>query len=290
MTQQPDDKKLKRLLSVEFQTEVDVPSGRPERRMFLKMYFDARDSGLLADIGDRRWRTLCALATYMNEDGTCYPSQARIAKDLGIYRQRVNERIHELLAYRFQGRPVITVKKARLTTPYGGRWASNVYQIHPVTGFHIFSDEGRSRSTASKTQTDNPRQNPYVRIVGHWPVSGNPDTGNPDTNKSHVFNKNVNVFKNTEEGNDDEARGADLRARALALDIVDVCKDKHSMGSYLQIARTYPEELIREALSLTKDQAARGRIRKSRGAYFTDAIARLAKDHHLPPKSATGSR
>src|SRR5207245_560824 len=54
------NKQPKRLLSVEFQTEVDVPSGRPERRMFLKMYFDARESGLLADIGDRRWRTLCA--------------------------------------------------------------------------------------------------------------------------------------------------------------------------------------------------------------------------------------
>jgi hypothetical protein len=49
------------------------------------------------------------------------------------------------------------------------------------------------------------------------------------------------------------------------------------MGSYVQIARTYPEHLVREALSLTKDQAARGRIRKSRGAYFTDLVQRLAR-------------
>jgi hypothetical protein len=38
------------------------------------------------------------------------------------------------------------------------------------------------------------------------------------------------------------------------------------MGSYLNIARTYPEELVYEALSLTKDARARGRIKKSAGA------------------------
>src|SRR5713226_9778568 len=103
----PSDPKRKRLVSVEFQTEVDIATGRAERRMFLKMYFDARDSGLLAAIGDRHWRTLCALATYMDENGFCYPSQALIAKDLGIHRQRVNERIQELLDFHFHDLPVI---------------------------------------------------------------------------------------------------------------------------------------------------------------------------------------
>jgi len=55
------------------------------------------------------------------------------------------------------------------------------------------------------------------------------------------------------------------------------------MGSYAKIARTYPEQLVREALSLTKDQAARGRIRKSRGAYFTNTVTRLAHERRIPP-------
>ncbi len=61
------------------------------------------------------------------------------------------------------------------------------------------------------------------------------------------------------------------------------------MGSYLTIARTYPEQLVREALSLTKDQAARGRIRKSRGAYFTDTVGRLARERHIPPPGRTSA-
>ena len=87
--------------------------------------------------------------------------------------------------------------------------------------------------------------------------------------------------------NDDSANETESRAYALALDILDVCRDKHSMGSYVQIARTHPEQLVREALSLTKDHAARGRIRKSRGAYFTDVVSRLAKERRLPPHQAS---
>jgi|SRR5581483_11251200 len=74
-----------------------------------------------------------------------------------------------------------------------------------------------------------------------------------------------------------EGGNTDGRATATALAILDVCGDRHSFGSYLQIARAYPHPLIFEALSLTKDQAARGRIRKSRGAFFTDTVARLAR-------------
>ena len=285
----PNSKIPKRLLSVEFQSEVDVPTGNVERRMFLKMYFDARDSGLLADIGDRRWRTLSALATYMDEKGLCYPSQARIAKDLGIHRQRVNERIKELLEFRFQGRPVITVRKARLSTRNGGRWANNVYQILPVTGFHIFSDHTSATATTHSRDLENRPSNPYVRKSGHTPVSANPDTGNPDTNQNHIFNKTLSV-KVSETMGDEEGQPKDLRAQALALDIMDICRDRHSMGSYLTIARSYPEQLVREALSLTKDQAARGRIRKSRGAYFTDTVARLARQRDTgPERHASGA-
>lgn len=166
--------KKRPLVSVERQFETDIATGKTETRMFVKLYFEARDSGLLADIGDRRWRTLCALATYMDENGSCCPSQSRIAGDLGIHRQRVNERIRELLDYQFQGRPVISVAKTRRLTKYGGRWASNEYTVHPISGLRIFGDPVSGKSDTGKV-----------------PMSGKPDTGNPDTNKSQSSNKNT---------------------------------------------------------------------------------------------------
>jgi hypothetical protein len=44
MDTQSDNPKRKPLVTVEFQTEIDVATGNREKRMFVKMYFDARDS------------------------------------------------------------------------------------------------------------------------------------------------------------------------------------------------------------------------------------------------------
>ena len=82
MRPSPDNQpgqELKTLVSIERQYETNLATGQTESRMFVKMYFAARNSGLLDDIGDRRWRTLCCLATYMDENGRCWPSQETIA-------------------------------------------------------------------------------------------------------------------------------------------------------------------------------------------------------------------
>ncbi|MFZ0888195.1 MAG: helix-turn-helix domain-containing protein [Candidatus Binataceae bacterium] len=286
MSEEPTEPKFKRLLSIEFQTEVDVPTARPERRMFLKMYFDARDSGLLAAIGDRRWRTLCTLATYMDENGLCYPSQARIAKDLAIHRQRVNERIQELLEFTFQGRAIITVKKARLMTQNGGRWANNVYQILPVAGLRIFGDDTSQASDAPK-----PPQNeasPYVRKSGQRPVSAKPDTGNPDTNQNQFLTRSFNVMSNSylqnkrsESPTEESATRAALEQYGLVTEILETCGDRHSRGFYRLIAKKVPHQLIRAALSETRYRAATGGIKRSRGALFTAEVIRLAKEHGI---------
>src|SRR5438105_4183034 len=97
---------LNALVTVESQREFDFFSGRRAERTFLKLYVEARTSGLLAAISDRDWKTLCTLATYMDADGYCYPSQAELAKALGCSRQMANERVKSLARFRFQGTPV----------------------------------------------------------------------------------------------------------------------------------------------------------------------------------------
>jgi len=186
------DLSIKPLVTVQREYETDISTGETQTRMFVKMYFEARDSGLLADIGDRRWRTLCCLATYMDENGKCWPPQTVIAKSLGIHRQRVNERINDLSKYRFNGKPVIQIEKRRADTKNGSRWASNSYKILPIAGLGIFNSPVSGKPDIGETQepvSDNPD-------IGHRPVSAKPDTGNPDTNKSQSETRtktNVNV-------------------------------------------------------------------------------------------------
>ena len=132
------------LVSVERQIETNLETGRSQTRMFVKMYFEARDSGLLAALPAELWQTLCCLATYMDSDGYCYPGQRRMARELGIGRQQLNARLKRLVAFRFQGRPVIHVTKERRSD--AGQWARNVYKVLPISGLGIFGEKGTPRS------------------------------------------------------------------------------------------------------------------------------------------------
>jgi hypothetical protein len=67
--------------------------------------------------------------------------------------------------------------------------------------------------------------------------------------------------------------GSDL----LLADILDMCGDRQNTAAYLTILKTYPEPLIRMALSETRQAHLEGRITKSRGAYFTDTLKRIAQ-------------
>ncbi|MGG3884101.1 helix-turn-helix domain-containing protein [Brevibacillus panacihumi] len=100
-----------------------------ETKIFVKLYVDAIHSGLAADMGAERWHTLCALAVYMDENGECYPSMESIAARLGIKRESASRRISRLLKYRWNGRPLVTVRRRREPGP--GTWANNVYTIAP---------------------------------------------------------------------------------------------------------------------------------------------------------------
>jgi hypothetical protein len=96
---------------------------------------------------------------------------------------------------------------------------------------------------------------------------------------------NVNGFEKPLSGrqNAKEKGGTDeeFRIELLVLEMLDVCRDQHSRAFYRLVARQIPEELIRAVLSETRYQDGMGRITKSRGAFFTDQLRRLAKDRGI---------
>lgn len=105
-------------------------------KIFVKVYVEIRQSGLLAEISDRDWKTLCVLATYMNQDGRCNPSQARLARDIGVSHTSAWDRIKSLSTFRFQGKPLIRIAEKERTP--SGRFASLNYRILPESGLAIF--------------------------------------------------------------------------------------------------------------------------------------------------------
>ena len=301
MNSQSGNPKRKPLVTVEFQTEVDVATGNRERRMFVKMYFDARDSGLLAALPDELWKTLCCLATYLDDDGKCYPSQARLATDLGIRREHMNKRIKRLLAFRFHGEPIITMAKSRESRRGGSRWANNVYRLRQITGLAMFEEKDalNSETPMEATRTSMLPQG-HIELPSSVSPGGHTQVPTPGplcdslcdpwdhTNQiepERTKTLNVNGFKKafseTQVANDSLPAAEEIRVGSLVLEMLDVCRDKHSRGFYRLVAQKVPEELIRAALSETKYQDRMGRITKSRGAFFTNQLQRLARERGI---------
>lgn len=127
-----------KLISIESQHEYNVTSGKSESRIFVKMYVDAVKSGLIADLGAERWQTLCVLASFMDANGECYPTQERIASALNIRRETANRRVKSLCDYRWQGRPLVVKKQSR---DFDKQTFNNVrYTIMPISQLAIFDD------------------------------------------------------------------------------------------------------------------------------------------------------
>jgi biotin operon repressor len=118
-------------ISRDFEHTVDGTKSK----IYVRLYVDALHSGLLADMGAERWHTLTALASFMDENGVCYPTQSKLAEKLGITRVAANRRIKKLLEYRWQGDPVVKVTKRRAGDQ---QFANNVYTVLPISRLAIF--------------------------------------------------------------------------------------------------------------------------------------------------------
>lgn len=107
-----------------------------QNRVFVKLNVDATRSGMIADMGPELWATLCVIAAHMDGEGRCYPSQDTIGRLLGVSRQTANKYVQRLLAYRWQGEPVLTVEKKDRGD--GGRFYRNAYKVMENSGLSIF--------------------------------------------------------------------------------------------------------------------------------------------------------
>ena len=183
------------LVTVESQREVDLLTGAQVERTFVKLYVAARRSGLLAAISDRDWKTLCTLATYMDADGYCFPSQAELARAMGCSRQMANERIRNLAAFRFRGPGRLLVVKGAAQRP-GHVGPQRLPGAAPLPAAHL-----RPAREAEPSETK-PRRGPCQdRLTrgrtGTVPCQGRPARRRLDTSRATLWNQN-HIFRSFE--------------------------------------------------------------------------------------------
>ncbi|MEA3318909.1 MAG: helix-turn-helix domain-containing protein [Bacillota bacterium] len=107
-----------------------------EEDVFTKLPNSFFMSGLVATIGRNRAMTLLGIASYMNEEGKCFPSQERIAERLGISTRTLREDIKFLEQFRVEGKEILRV--ASYPTEAGHR--KHAYRVMPISQLSRFAD------------------------------------------------------------------------------------------------------------------------------------------------------
>jgi hypothetical protein len=110
----------------------DVQQGE----VFLKFYVGARN-GLIAALGSDLFTTYAVLASYMDREGRCYPSQELLALNLGVRRETVSKRIKKLAAFEWKGEKLLEVTKHRDEKTQA--WSNSVYKLNTSLAFRIFT-------------------------------------------------------------------------------------------------------------------------------------------------------
>lgn len=127
-----------KLVTVEMNQSYDVINKEWKNEVYVKLYRTALSTGLVAELGAKRWTTLCVIALYMQEDGTCYPTQKQIAEGLGVSLRTANEYINDLLDFRWHGKPIVQRAMVKGVSN-GSGYLHSVYTILPLSQFAIFN-------------------------------------------------------------------------------------------------------------------------------------------------------
>ena len=296
-----------KLISVEVKKEFDVLNKNWQEQVYVKLYVAARTSGFLADISDRDWKTLCVLATFMDAQGNCYPSQIQIAEALGIGRQAANERISSLLRYRWHGRPIVTVAKTRkdvCTGKKGERWANNRYTILPLSnlgfGDSAEHDTGENLDfTKEKPMSSDHDIGKNLEFPDKKPMSPYPDTGKDDTNKIHnnvvvdvVVDDQPTASNCQQEEEPEHTRAAEDEPTPAVVNELRAAVQKAtgaevSADFLKELLKGYPEKAIREKIKLIGEMGAGTKVRNVPGLLMT---ALRENFQHIPGRIQTQAR
>ena len=220
-------------MEVTVEKRYDILEKSWESRVFTKLYHSLRTSGLLGRLTDKDFRTLVCLSTFMDADGRCFPSQDKLGQALGVSRSAVTKRMKSLLAFRWEGKPLVSAIKVRGSV---GKFENTVYTILPESSLRIF-DKGQ----------DKPSQ----------------------VNASHMAPGHTNQIQTSNQILDTVTEKRISPIDPLAVDLARDMADAKSLGYYVKMARLVPVSTLLRARGEVLEEK---NIKKSRGAMFAHLV------------------
>jgi len=234
---------VKPMMEVVVEKRFDIQEKSWENRVFTKLYHSLRTSGLLADLSDKDFKTLICLSTFMDAEGRCFPSQQALAKSLGISRPAATKRMKSLLAFRWNGKPLVFAKRVRGAE---GKFDKNIYTVLPECSLGIFDNKRKLHPN-------------HVNI-------------------SHVADIHTNQSQTTRKIYNNVTHGKKFKVDPLALSLANDMGDIRNLAYYQKVTRRLPASILLRARGEVMEER---NIKKSRGAMFAHLVKKHASEAGL---------
>jgi biotin operon repressor len=189
------------------------------------------------DIGALGVAVYSCLASFVDANQTCYPTQDQIGEILGYSRPSINKAIKLL-----EQRGLITVdKRGRHNCVY-----------HLVRVRCKVKERQQSSTGTLDVKRRNTNDNHITRI----------------NNDTEVIHRNVAA--------ESKFLQPLIQNEILAMELADALNDRRNLSLYLSYSRKYPESLLRGVIREVQEVPS-GKIRKSRAALFNHLIQLYGK-------------
>lgn len=144
-----------KFLSIVFNKEYDVTNKKYSPDVYLKVDVKALRNGLLKQVNGSDLTVLMAIASYMNINGTCYPTQRQLADVTGMSLTTINRAIKNLLEITVNGHPVLERKLLG-----SGSKKSSVYTIFDIAPVEDDMDVDMDVATQETKPSETPSEKP----------------------------------------------------------------------------------------------------------------------------------
>lgn len=125
-----------KMFTVSIDKEYDVMKKEFSSSIYLRVYTSLFKAGIVRDLKPANFTVLLAIASFMDADGNCYPTQRQIAEITGITTPTVNKAVNELLEFKVNGIPIITREFVQ-----NGQFKNSYYTVNPLSQLAIFDGQ-----------------------------------------------------------------------------------------------------------------------------------------------------
>jgi DNA-binding MarR family transcriptional regulator len=171
-----------KMFTVSIDKEFDVLKKEYSNSIYLRVYTSLFQSGIVKQLKPSRFTVLLAIASFMDAEGNCYPTQRQISEITGMSTPTVNKAINELLDYQVNGVSILNREMVQQ-----GQFKNSYYTVNPISQIAIF--EGQVKEIETEPVKDS--LTPPLKKLEH--------NNNQETISNKQDSAEAPVFKNSKE-------------------------------------------------------------------------------------------